>query len=137
MLKGSIAIFLGLMAFCVGCGQEASTEVEVSRSPAELVDEAIAGSKEFNFLLSEDAGSESFKECADQIKATLDSLSESLGSSGLEQTKADQLSAAVEKVTAAYDKFAGAVTSNAPAAKMSKANSAFHKELKAISNLFR
>jgi len=137
VLKGSVAVCFGLLAFCVGCAptNDASERVE-SRPPAELVESLIAGSKEFNFLLSEDAGTDSYHACVGDIKGLVDSLSESLAGSGVDQAEAEKLAKGVEQVKVAYESFASAVKANGSGAQMAKANAAFNKKLKTVAKLF-
>lgn len=137
MLKVSTAFLLGLLAFCIGCAPANDvSESDKSLSTTELVDSLIAGSKEFNFLLSEDAGNDSYQGCVDDIKGLVDSLSESLAGSGVDQSQAEKLAKAVEEVKVSYESFASAVKSNGSGAQMAKANAAFNKKLKTVAKLF-
>lgn len=135
MTKSSIAVLLGSFVFCVGCGPAPVEKAEDSRSLSELAQSAMAQSKELKFLLSEEAGSESYADCVDQIKVTLNAMSDSLATAGSEQAGAKPLADAVEAAKAAHDSLASAAKSSSSAAQISKANLKFHKKLKAISKL--
>lgn len=136
VFSNRFTIFIGLLVFCAGCTPTVE-EVVDSRSLPELAESVAAECEEFNFLLTEDAGTESYQACVSRIKATLDSVTDSLPNSGLDDARAEKLAAAVEDAKAAYETFATTVNNNSSPSQMAKANSKFREKSKAISEIFK
>jgi len=113
MLLGTV--LLGLTAFSIGCGQsEEPANSGLSSLPLpELMASLTSEAGEFDFCLSEGAGIESLKGCAEKMKDILDALPDSVSASDLEKL----------------------VQSNAAPGDMSKANKKLRNQIERISKI--
>ena len=136
--KHLFTILLGLAIFSIGCKKSAEENAEKplsAHSPSEIADMAVKASDEFSFCLSEEAGAESLKDRANQIKLIAEALPDSVSTAGLPGSKAEKINALTDNLKTACEGLASTIDQGATNSQIAKSHKKLLSHIKSLKGI--